>query len=152
MKLVTFNHHLGSLAIKESIIQPLLESLGATEIKIEKGCASVLRKAVERLIQLQGWSGKIKIDKSKGITITSMKDNVGLCLQTGNVGRFYADILKLQTLYLNGKAEAGMLILPTKQAANIMGDNLVNYERCVEELDLYKKIITMPILVIGIDN
>ncbi|MED3484644.1 BglII/BstYI family type II restriction endonuclease [Bacillus toyonensis] len=151
MKLITYNHLLGVQVIKEEIIQPLIDSLEAVEFKIQKGCAPNLRKAVERLIQLQGWSGKIKIDKSKGITITSMKDTIGLCLQTGNVGRFYADMLKLQTLYLNGKVDAGIYILPTKQAALIMGDNIANYERFVQELDLYKKIITMPIHVIGID-
>ncbi|MFQ6321494.1 BglII/BstYI family type II restriction endonuclease [Bacillus halotolerans] len=151
MKLITYDHHLGKQAIKEQMLHPLIDSLDAVEFIIKKGCATNLRKTVERLIQLQGWSDKVKIDKSKGITITSMKDNVGLCIQTGNVGRFYADILKLQTLYLNGRAEAGIYILPTKQAAVIMGENLANFERFVEELDLYKKIITMPIHVIGID-
>ncbi|MBG9773928.1 BglII/BstYI family type II restriction endonuclease [Brevibacillus laterosporus] len=152
MKLITYNHHLGNQAIKEDILQPLIDSLEATQFEIKKGCARNLRKTIERLMQLQGWSGKIKIDKTKGITIASMKDNVGFCLQTGgNVGRFYADMLKLQTLYLNGKADAGIYILPTKRAAVIMGDNLANFERFVEELDLYKKIITISIHVIGID-
>ncbi|EOO24860.1 hypothetical protein ICM_05881 [Bacillus cereus BAG1X2-3] len=151
MKLITYNHHLGKQAIKDEIVQSLIDSLETVEFKFKKGCARNLRQTIERLMQLQGWSGKIKIDKSRGITITSMKENIGLCLQTGNVGRFYADMLKLQTLYLNGKVDAGIYILPTKQAALIMGDNIANYDRFVEELDLYKKIITIPIHVIGID-
>lgn len=81
-----------------------------------------------------------------------MKDSVGLCLQTGNVGRFYADMLKLQTLYLNGKIESGIVILPTNHAAKLMGDNLANFERFIRELNLYKKIITIPIHVIGIEE
>lgn len=152
MNYVTYNHNLGVLAIKKETIEPLLQGLDTIQFKIERRCASDLRKTVERLIQLQGWSGKIKIDKSRGITITSMKNNIGLCFQTGNVGRFYADILKLQTLYLNGKAEAGIFILPTKHAALMMGDNLANFERCIQELDLYKKTITIPIYVIGIES
>jgi len=151
MKLVTYDHLLGKQAIKENMLRSLVDALENAQLKIQKGCASNLRKTIERLIQLQGWSGKVKIDKSKGITITSMKESVGLCIQTGNVGRFYADILKLQTLYLNGKIEGGIYILPTKQSAQIMGDNLANYERFIEELDLYKKIITVPLFVIGID-
>lgn len=151
MKLATYDHLLGKQAIKGIMLESLVDALENAQFKIQKGCASNLRKTIERLIQLQGWSGKVKIDKSKGITITSMKESVGLCIQTGNVGRFYADILKLQTLYLNGKIEGGIYILPTKQSAQIMGDNLANYERFIEELDLYKKIITVPLFVIGID-
>jgi len=152
LNIITYNHLLGSRAINQNTLQQLTTSLEETPIQIAKGCASNLRKTIGRLIQLQGWSGKVKIDRSKEITITSMKNNIGLCIQTGNVGRFYADILKLQSLYLNEKIEAGIYILPTKYSANIMGDNLVNFERFVEELDLYKKIITVPLFVIGIEN
>ncbi|MED1127622.1 BglII/BstYI family type II restriction endonuclease [Bacillus paralicheniformis] len=152
MNIITFDHHLGHKAINQNTLQQLSGSLEETPFEIKKGCASNLRKTIERLIQLQGWSGKVKIDRSKELTITSMKNNTGLCIQTGNVGRFYADILKLQTLYLNGKIEAGIYILPTKNSANIMGDNLANFERFIEELDLYKKIITVPLFVIGIEN
>ncbi|MCC3378452.1 BglII/BstYI family type II restriction endonuclease [Paenibacillus farraposensis] len=151
MNLTTYNHHFGSQAIKGEILQPLFDALKTARFEIKKGCATPLRKVIERFIQMQGWSGNIKIDKAKKITLTSMKENVGFCLQTGNVGRFYADMLKLQTLYLNGKIEAGICILPTKQAANVMGDNLANFDRFVEELYLYRKIITIPIFVIGID-
>lgn len=34
MKINTYNHHLGRMAIKESMIQPLLDSLDAAEFKI----------------------------------------------------------------------------------------------------------------------
>jgi hypothetical protein len=152
LNIITFDHQIGKMAIDQDMLNLLIEAMVETPFNIRKGCASSLRKTIERLIQLQGWSGKVRIDKSKAITITSMKNNTGLCIQTGNVGRFYADILKLQTLYLNGNIEAGVYILPTKQSANVMGDNLANYERFVEELDLYKKIITVPLFVIGIEN
>lgn len=152
LNIVFYNHHLGNNAINQDVWQKLVHSLEETPFRIKKSCSTELRETIERLIQLQGWSGKVKIDKSKAITITSMKNNTGLCIQTGNVGRFYADILKLQTLYLNGKIEAGIYILPTKSSANIIGDNLANFERFVEELNLYKKIITVPLFVIGIGN
>ncbi|RUL47227.1 BglII/BstYI family type II restriction endonuclease [Lysinibacillus antri] len=152
MKLFTYNHHLGAQAIPDNVLQPLIESSETIQFKIKKGCAPSLRETIKRQIQLQGWSEEIKVDKSNKITITSMKDNVGLCLQTGNVGRFYADMLKLQTLYLNGKIDSGIVIIPTNNAAKIMGGNLANYERFIRELDLYKKIITIPIHVIGIEE
>ncbi|WP_060209923.1 BglII/BstYI family type II restriction endonuclease [Sporosarcina koreensis] len=152
MKLFIFNHPLGAQAIRDEILKPLIESLESIPFEINKGCASSLRETIKRQIQLQGWSGETRVDKSNNITITSMKDNIGLCLQTGNVGRFYADMLKLQTLYLNGKIDAGIYIIPTNNAAKKMGGNLANYERFIRELDLYKKIITIPIHVIGIED
>lgn len=152
MKLFTYNHPLGAQSIPDDILEPLIESLASIQFEFKKGCATNVRETIMRQIQLQGWSGKIRVDKSNNITITSMKDNVGLCLQTGNVGRFYADMLKLQTLYLNGKIDSGIVIIPTNNAAKIMGGNLANYERFIRELDLYKKIITIPIHVIGIEG
>lgn len=152
MQLFMYNHHLGAQAIPSNILEPLWESLDSIQFGIKKGCASNIRDTIKRQIQLQGWSGETRVDKSNNITITSMKDNVGLCLQTGNVGRFYADMLKLQTLYLNGKIESGITIIPTNNAAKIMGGNLANYERYIRELDLYKKIITIPIHVIGFEE
>lgn len=152
MNLQTYNHLLGDQAITRELLSPLIESLENKKFVITKGCSSNLRETIKREIQLQGWSGEIKIDASTNITITSMKVNIGLCIQTGNISRFYADMLKLQTLYIKGKIEAGIYILPTNQAARIIGDNIANFERFIKELDLYKKIITVPIHVIGIDE
>ena len=149
--LTTYNHHLGDQAINRTLLDPLIKMLNEEDIVIERKCAPQLRKSIERILQVLGWTGQVKIDKTKGITITSMKENIGLCLQTGNMGRFYADMLKLQTLYVNGKIDAGIYIIPSKQAAVIMGDNIANFDRFIKELELYKKIITIPIHVIGID-
>lgn len=151
MNLITYNHHFGDQVIPEELLDPLINSLKDTEFEIKRKCASKLRETIERQIQIQGWSGKVKVAKNNNITITSMKDNVGLCIQTGNIGRFYADMLKLQTLYLNGKIDSAIFIIPTNEAAKIMGGNLANYERVIRELELYKKIITVPIHVIGLD-
>lgn len=141
----------GEEVVKKEILKPLMTSIEETSFEMRKGSAKDFRKKIERITQVQGWTGKVKIDKNAGITITSMKENVGLCVQTGNVGRFYSDIIKLQTLYLNGKIESGVYIIPTKESALRMGDNLTNYERVTSELVIYKKIITIPIFVIGVD-
>ncbi|GIP35973.1 BglII/BstYI family type II restriction endonuclease [Paenibacillus sp. J2TS4] len=151
MRLVISSHHFGDQAIPSEIVEPIILALKDTLFEVRKGSATKLRKIVLELLFNLVWSDKTRIDSSNDITITSMKGDIGLCLQTGNVSRFYADILKLQSLYIKDKASSAIYILPTKNASLKMGSNIVNFERLVEELNLYKHIITIPILIIGIE-
>lgn len=64
----------------------------------------------------------------------------------------YADLLKLQTLYVKGNITAGIILIPTDSTANELGSNMANYERHVRELPLFSQVITMPIVVIGFDG
>ena len=77
---------------------------------------------------------------------------IGLCFQTGNVGRIYADLLKLQTLYTKGNITAGIILIPQNQTAKELGSNMANYERLIRELPIFSQVITMPIVVIGFDG
>ena len=82
-----------------------------------------------------------------------MKGKIALCLQTGNMARFYADLLKLQAQFLDGKITSAIYILPTKRAAKKMGENMANFERMVSELkNLFSKVITVPLLVYGFEQ
>lgn len=151
MIISTASHHFGNHAVSSDIIDPILSILTDLPFEVRKGSASKLRKIVLESLFKLGWSDKTKIVSGNDITITSMKGDIGLCLQTGNVSRFYADILKLQSLYIKDKASAAMYILPTKNASLKMGSNIAYFERFVEELGLYKHIITIPIMIIGIE-
>jgi hypothetical protein len=94
----------------------------------------------------------VAIDSASKISVTSIKEQIGLCLQTGNMGRMYADLLKLQTIYLRQSIKAGIFIVAVKKAAKTLGDNVVNFERLVRELQIFERSITVPILVIGIEE
>lgn len=116
------------------------------------GNASKMRKELTLRLSEIGWPNKVRIDAVSKISITSSKKGVGLCLQTGNMGRIYADLLKLQTIYLQNKILAGIIILPTRKAAKEMGQNIANYERLIGELQIFDSTITIPLLVIGIEG
>ncbi len=151
MIITTTSHHFGGFAIPSDILDPVVTMLRELDFEVRKGSAKQLRKIIlDQLFRL-GWSDKTRIDSGNDITITSMKGNIGLCLQTGNVSRFYADILKLQSLHLKDRALSAIYILPTKNASKQFGSNIVYFDRFVEELDLYKHIITIPIFIIGIE-
>lgn len=99
-----------------------------------------------------GWSDAIRIDARSKISITSLFDSTGLCVQTGNMSRFYADLLKLETLYKKRIIRGGIYVLPTHKWAKVMGSNIACYERFIEELDIFKVTITIPLMVYGISG
>ncbi|MCH7914435.1 MAG: restriction endonuclease [Deltaproteobacteria bacterium] len=99
-----------------------------------------------------GWSDRIKVSTKTNITVTSQFGDIGLCLQTGNMGRFYADILKLQTLFREDSIKAGIYVIPTKAEAKNIGSNIAHYDRFVEELNVFAKTITIPLIVFGFER
>src|SRR5690349_6000177 len=118
------------------------------KIKVRKGIAKTIRKELTTKLMEKAWPIKVRIDTNSRITITSLKENVGLCLQMGNMGRIYADLLKLQTTFLQNKIAAGIIILSVRRLAVKMGQNIANFERLVGELSIFSKTITMPLLII----
>jgi hypothetical protein len=67
------------------------------------------------------------------------------------VSRVFYDLLKLQYLFTKNKIEAAALAVPTKSGAQLLGSNIANFERLCGELQLYDRIITLPILVIAFE-
>jgi hypothetical protein len=98
---------------------------------------------------INGWSPEVRIDPNSRISITSIKNRIGLCLQTGNMGRMYADLLKFQTAYQKKIVTAGVLIIPTKDSAKILGDNIANYDRLCKELIIFGEVIVIPLVLYG---
>ena len=82
-----------------------------------------------------------------------MNGRIALCLQTGNMARFYADLLKLQAQFLDEKINAAIYIVPMKDAAKRMGQNMANFERMISELkNLFDRVITVPIIILGFND
>jgi len=67
-------------------------------------------------------------------------------------GAFYADLLKLQTLYISNKVKAGIYIVPNKMEAKKIGSNVAHFERFIEELQVFSQTVTMPLLVYGFER
>jgi len=129
------------------------DALGSVMFEVHRNCARELRAAVLDALTVDGWSDEVQIARRRRLTITAMHGRVGLCLQTGNMARFYADLLKLQALFLDEIITGAFYLLPTGSCARIMGENIANYERLTAELsDIFNKAITVPIMVIGFEN
>ena len=150
MKVETFSHHNGDKSADKKIKEQIIKILQETNFKIREGCANELRKTVLSQLKNVGWSDDFMLDAHSQISLTSSNDDHVLCFQTGNMGRFYADLLKLQYVFKNKKAKVAFYLLPSKEAAKKIGSNIANFDRFTSELNLFKEIITIPTLVIGL--
>lgn len=112
-----------------------------------------IREALTR----RGWSGEVFLSHESKITISGQKSDIGLAIQFGNISRIYADLLKLQSLYLDAKLRGAVVIVPALTFLVSLSksggtDNRCNLSRIKRELPIYSLVITMPIAFYGIDR
>lgn len=153
MHLVEYAHKSGDSVIGTNVLGRLRKSLKGLPFKACRGCAAETRNTILNQLQIIGWSDKFQISPTRRLTITAMQRKVGLCLQTGNMARFYADLLKLQSLFLEETIYAAVYILPTRLTARSMGQNIAHFERLTSEIsEEFHRVITVPMQVIGFEN
>jgi hypothetical protein len=149
MNYTIYGHHHGDIEVPEPMRLEVRAALDECSVPVARGNAPVIRDNILQRLMASGWPPEVEIDPSSKISVTSVKRDVALCLQTGNMSRMYADLLKLQTLYLRESTTASVLILPTGDAARELGDNVASFDRLLRELPIFGRIITVPIMVIG---
>jgi len=138
----------------EEEVAGLVDTLKAMKSLLTKDRRSEFKDDVIEEIRKVGWSGERKIFPStSNISITSTKRDLGLCLQLGNIARYYADIVKLQHMHHTGRISQGILIVYHGEAARRLfsgGGNLATFERVTRELQLMIDSVSYPLTVIGI--
>jgi len=149
MNYTVHGHHHGDIEVPELMRREVTRALAECSVPVSRGNAAAIRDSILEHLMAAGWPPEVEIDPTSRISITSVKEDVGLCLQTGNMSRMYADMLKLQTLYLRESVAASVLILPTSEAARELGENVANFDRLVRELPIFARTITVPIMVLG---
>jgi hypothetical protein len=153
MKINNYSHKSGNRVIPKAVSKRVESVIKDNNKTLRKRCARSLRTEILESLKHYGWSDPVRISAKRGLTLTAKHGSTALCLQTGNMARFYADLLKLQAQYLDNKISSAIYILPMKKAAKKMGDNLANYERLTAELkNMFSKVITVPMLIIGFDE
>lgn len=146
-----YNYRSGQQIIPDNIRYSVINSIEEINYSIGKYDIRGFNRDLMDKLHAFGWSDTFQLSVYSRISINSVFERIGLCVQTGNVARTYADILKLQTLYTDEKINAGILVLPVKDCADAFGKNIANYERFLRELSLvFSKVITIPLLIVGI--
>jgi hypothetical protein len=73
-------------------------------------------------------------------------------VQLGNMARWYSDIFKLQAAYAQALIQCGLCVVPIAMMARETDSNVAQYERAVRELPAANLSITLPILLIGLEQ
>ncbi len=115
------------------------------------GRSSKMRAEFLASLKVAGWTDELTVAPNSGMTITSYKKGVGLCLQTGNMARMYADLIKLQTLYLNGAISVAVIVLPSAATAKVLGSNIAAAERLERELAVFRKTYHVPTSIYSLE-
>lgn len=153
MKTILYNYRSGREIVPKELLEGVIRILEGMDHRLGKYEIRRFKDRLSDQLQMQGWPGPVNLSAMSSITITSLYRRVGLCAQTGNMARMYADLLKLQALYLDENLKAAIYLIPTKACANAFGGNVANYERFLNELrNIFSRVITVPMVVIGFDN
>lgn len=145
------HHSAGAEWNRRDLKEWLTDVFEAPAVKIAPRCTPEIRKHVETEFLKEGWALNVNLDQAHGLSVFAMQDDLAFQLQTGNMSRAPYDLLKLQYLFQSQKIEAAGIALPTREAAKIIGDNIANAERVIKELELFDRVITVPILVVAFE-
>lgn len=151
MKATVEGHRFGDQVTPADLLTEVQHAIAKVTLKLGKGSAPNLRTAILGGLNAKGWSGEVALSSGSDITITSVKNRIGLCLQTGNVARTYADLMKLQKLYVDGVIIAGVVIVPSAPCAKKLGSNVANATRLSKELKIFERVITAPLTILAIE-
>lgn len=73
-------------------------------------------------------------------------------IQFGNMARWYSDIFKFQAAYAQSLIQLGLCVVPMGAMARMTDSNVAHYERAVRELPSANLSITLPILLVGLEQ
>jgi hypothetical protein len=123
----------------------------APGITLRPRCTPQIRQHVLNAFSNEGWALDVKIDPILNLTVFAMKGDMAFQLQTGNMSRAPYDLLKLQYLFQSEKINCAAMAVPTRDGAIAIGENIANAKRLSNELKLFNRVITVPILLIAFD-
>jgi len=153
MKLSEVYYHQGAKEIwdKKGQNDWLQNLMNNPNITIAPRVTSKIRDYLKEELLKDGWSNEMPLSLETDLTISAKKDDLAIQIQTGNICRAPYDFLKLQYLYLEGDIKSSALIVPSKEAAKSIGSNIANFDRLKKELQLFRKTITIPLILISFD-
>lgn len=153
MKTIIYEYQNGKKIIPGNILNSVTNVIEGLDYSLGKYKIKHFKDDLSDRLMMHGWSGAVRLSTCSSISITSVQKNIGLCTQTGNMARMYADLMKLQAMYMDKKIKAAIFVLPTKECANTFGGNVANFDRFLRELtNIFPKVITVPMVIVGFDN
>jgi len=145
-----YSHHNGANAWRgRELDEWLTDVFQVPKVKIGPRSTADIRDHVKGELEKEGWAFNVRVDPEADLTVFARKNDLVIQLQTGNISRYAYDLLKIQHLYSKKEIEAAALAVPTRAAAQEIGSNIVNVERIWNELNIFDRVITVPLLLIA---
>lgn len=129
----------------------LTDLFEAPSITVGPKCTGRIRQHLQDELTNAGWSYKVRIDAGCDLEVTGIHGDLAFQVQTGNISRAIYDLVKLQYLYTQKKIQSAALAVPTKAAADLIASNVSNVERLWSELQLFDRIITLPMVLVSFE-
>lgn len=148
----TYSHHHGvDIWQDRDLYEWITDVFEAPKLKVGECSIGDVREHLKNELEAQGWGFNVRVDAESGIAVFAKKDDLIIQLQTGNISRYAYDLLKAQHLYMKNEIEAAVLAVPTKEAALKIGSNIANSERIWNELNLFDRQITVPLMLVAFE-
>lgn len=146
----TYSHHNGVEVWKSrDLYEWTTDIFAAPRVKVRARATKAIRAHVARELESDGWAFGVSVDAEVELKVFARKGDLAFQLQTGNISRYAYDVLKLQHLYQKREIESAVLAVPNKEASRLLGSNIASAERIWGELDVFDRIVTLPIMVIA---
>ena len=145
-----YSHHNGVEVWKgRELYEWATDIFAAPRVKVDAGATRTIRAHVAQELQGTGWAFGVSVDAEVDLKVFARKGDLAFQLQTGNISRYAYDALKLQHLYLKREIESAVLAVPNREASRKLGSNIAHAERIWGELEVFDRIVTLPIMVIA---
>ena len=96
MRTQIYDHRSGLKVVPHDIVDDVEKIIWDISPTLSRRTVKRLKESIRERLEKKGWTGEYRLDTSSKITISSYLRGIGLCFQTGNVGRIYADLLKFR--------------------------------------------------------
>ena len=137
---------------KQNIWEEINQVLMLCSLSFGKDRPSQIKGILSNEFNRLGWADRVLIRKQDNLTISYLKNRIGICVQFGNVARTYADVLKLTYLGNKNIIDAGIIIVPGNDESKLLGANYANFDRLSREMIIFSEILSYPILILAIIN
>jgi hypothetical protein len=155
MRLAETISHRGAQAILEQVGlgDVVKRSLDAPKMGIDPGSSNDIKNHITAFLTKEGWASPVRIEASLGPELNAQHSSgVVFHTQTGNIARAFYDLMKMQSLHLQGRAPCGILVVPSTATARVLGGNLANFDRVSSELSsLFFHQVSIPVLLAGFE-
>lgn len=153
MKLAgTYSHHHGvDIWQDREQYEWVTDVFEAPKLEVGNCSTTEIRNYLKQELESQGWGLNVRVDAESDLTVFARKDDLVIQIQTGNISRYAYDLLKIQHLYLKKEIDAAALAVPTKNAAVKIGSNVASCERIWNELNVFDRQITVPLMLVAFE-